>query len=150
MWCLVIWPINPTNFHTKIYVLNHQVVSISLNIYRMWYCCVFILILQKTAKSGKNGEVLRSSRGSRHSWRGSHHALKRPQTRRSSAYSEAQTSESHHSWCGSRQPIPETNQKWKQRLNEGKVGQNGYIAGFLATEETLLIIPHLGKKERGA
>jgi len=116
----------------------------------MWYCCVFILILQKTAKSGKNGEVWRSSRRSRHSWRGSHYALKRPQTRRSSAYSEAQTRESHHSWCGSRPPIPETNQIWKQRLNEGKVGQNGYIMDFLLERKHLWLLCVFGEKETGA
>ena len=123
--------------------------SIWLNIYRVWYCCVFILILQKTAKSGKNGEVWRSSRGSRHSWRGSHYALKRPQTRRSSAYSEAQTRESHHSWCGSRPPIPETNQIWKQRLNEGKKGRPEWLYyGFLATEKGSLIILRSFEKKR--
>jgi hypothetical protein len=114
----------------------------------MWYCCVFILILQKTAKSGKNGEVWRSSRGSRHSWRGLHHALKRPQTRRSSAYSEAQTRESHHSWCGSRRPIPETNQIRKQRLNEGKVGQNGYIMDFLLQRKDLGLFCVFEKKRQ--
>ena len=138
IWCLVIWSVKSTNFCAKICVLNHQIAYISLNICRMWYCCVFILILQKTAKSGKNGEVWKTSRGPRHSRRGSHHALTRPQTRRSSAHWEAQTRGSHHIWCGSRQPIPKTNQRWKQGPIKEKSVKEGYKTGFLAKDHIIL------------
>ena len=37
----------------KTHVLNHQTVLFTLNIHRMWYCCVLVHYCRKQAKSGE-------------------------------------------------------------------------------------------------
>jgi hypothetical protein len=49
-WYLVILATFPTKSCTKICVQNCKIMFISLNIYRMWYCCKFILILQESGE----------------------------------------------------------------------------------------------------
>ena len=41
----------------KTHVLNHQIPYFTLNIHRMWYCCVLVLILQERAKLNEIRQV---------------------------------------------------------------------------------------------
>ena len=54
IWYHFIRPIISTCLHTKIYVLNQQMVPFTLNIHRMWYCYVLVLTLQESGEIGQN------------------------------------------------------------------------------------------------
>ena len=53
----------PTWICTKTGVQNCKTMIITLNIYRIWYCCAFVLTLQKTGETEEESGIRRSIHG---------------------------------------------------------------------------------------
>ena len=104
----------------KTHVLNHETVLFTLNIHRMWYCCVLVLTLQETGEIGRN--------------QGNYWILRlctRPSSHLTRVASDLTRVASNLTLVASTFPDSKTEARW--RPNERNVVWEGYKRPFPAT-----------------